>query len=276
MKRIITMIAAMIVCISAAMAQTTTKHVVERGETLTSIAARYGTSEAEIVRLNPEAAQFIYVGMELAIPASSLPTQENTAPQNSLSDDAATSTTYTSYDETDTPQRWTVVSSGSYGFLPKAKVPGTKSESAYSLELSVGVNFFIYRGLYVGARIGYMTTSSSFRLGKSDLYTTENQFIEVPVELGYKLSLHKNFSIIPFAGITSAFLLKNTLSTGVGKYEEKVNNTKNCDTYHAFGRLGARLNLWGFDLGFAYNFPFSKETLGDSKGFPEITIGFSF
>lgn len=45
----------------------TVRHVVERRETLASIAEKYSTTEAEIIRLNPEAAQFIYVGMELVI-----------------------------------------------------------------------------------------------------------------------------------------------------------------------------------------------------------------
>lgn len=48
----------------------TAKHVVERGETLASIAKLYSVSEEEIVKLNPDAAQFVYVGMELVMPDS--------------------------------------------------------------------------------------------------------------------------------------------------------------------------------------------------------------
>lgn len=56
--------------ISFAIAQTNTiKHTVDRGETLQSIAKRYATTEAKIIELNPDAAQFVYVGMELVIPA---------------------------------------------------------------------------------------------------------------------------------------------------------------------------------------------------------------
>lgn len=56
----------------------TTKHIVDRGETLASIAKRYATTEAKIIELNPEAAQFIYVGMELTIPMATIPA--NTTP----------------------------------------------------------------------------------------------------------------------------------------------------------------------------------------------------
>lgn len=41
------------------------------GETLCSIAQRYSTTEARIIELNPDAADFIYVGMELVIPIAS-------------------------------------------------------------------------------------------------------------------------------------------------------------------------------------------------------------
>lgn len=48
----------------------TVKHIVDRGETLASIAKMYGTTEAKIIELNPSASQFIFVGMELTIPTS--------------------------------------------------------------------------------------------------------------------------------------------------------------------------------------------------------------
>lgn len=48
-------------------AQETVIHVVKRGETIESIADRYGTTADTILRLNPDAADFVYVGMELKI-----------------------------------------------------------------------------------------------------------------------------------------------------------------------------------------------------------------
>lgn len=47
-----------------------TTHVVNRGETLESIAQKYGVTTEQIIKSNPQAAQFVYVGMELTIPAS--------------------------------------------------------------------------------------------------------------------------------------------------------------------------------------------------------------
>lgn len=52
-----------------AIAETSTvKHTVDCGETLQSIAKLYTTTETKIIELNPDAAQFVYVGMELTIP----------------------------------------------------------------------------------------------------------------------------------------------------------------------------------------------------------------
>lgn len=69
MQRCIVLIAAIIVAAGSLLAQTTmTKHIVERGETLESIAQHYKVTTAKIIEHNPQASQFIYVGMELLIP----------------------------------------------------------------------------------------------------------------------------------------------------------------------------------------------------------------
>lgn len=69
-KRLLSAICMVAFGVSLAIAQTNTiKHTVDRGETLQSIAKRYATTEAKIIELNPDAAQFVYVGMELTISA---------------------------------------------------------------------------------------------------------------------------------------------------------------------------------------------------------------
>lgn len=68
-SRMIALLAAVLMTSSIAFAQTSTsKHIVERGETLESIAEKYGVSKDDIVKLNPDAGQFVYVGMELVVP----------------------------------------------------------------------------------------------------------------------------------------------------------------------------------------------------------------
>lgn len=55
-------------------------HIVDRGETLATIAAKYGTTEARLIELNPDAAQFIYVGMELVVPGAVQPSSALSTP----------------------------------------------------------------------------------------------------------------------------------------------------------------------------------------------------
>lgn len=69
-NRMAAIIAAILLCIAPVTAQSVKKHIVERGETLASIAEKYGISQDELARLNPDAAQFVYVGMELMLPES--------------------------------------------------------------------------------------------------------------------------------------------------------------------------------------------------------------
>ena len=87
-----------------AQSQQTTTHVVDRGETLASIASAYGVSQDQIIALNPEAAQFVYVGMELTIPVRTAPQQNSypntpTAPSQNNPDNNPTP--YNTEDEDD-------------------------------------------------------------------------------------------------------------------------------------------------------------------------------
>lgn len=76
---------------AAAQTNDTVKHVVDRGETLASIAKRYSVTEAKIIELNPDAAQFVYVGMELVIPVVVVKEKrENTSAASVVSNGAAT------------------------------------------------------------------------------------------------------------------------------------------------------------------------------------------
>lgn len=87
--QLIAFLFAMVLGVGILSAQTKTiKHIVDRGETLESIAKRYGTTNQKIIELNPDAEQFIYVGMELLIPATDATEKQATNTQNSLNAEA--------------------------------------------------------------------------------------------------------------------------------------------------------------------------------------------
>lgn len=66
--RQIVVISLLCLSLSLSLSAQSGSHIVERGETLSIIAKKYGVTEQQILDINPNAAQFIYVGMELTIP----------------------------------------------------------------------------------------------------------------------------------------------------------------------------------------------------------------
>lgn len=75
------LLVASLICSLYAIAQTaqsTITHIMQKGETLQTVAARYSTTTQAIIELNPEAADFTYVGMELKIPVATPTYSEST------------------------------------------------------------------------------------------------------------------------------------------------------------------------------------------------------
>lgn len=64
------------VCVLAMAQSQTITHIVQRGETIESIADYYKVSVADINKANPNADGIIYVGMKLNIPTSTSPKNE--------------------------------------------------------------------------------------------------------------------------------------------------------------------------------------------------------
>ena len=187
-----------------AVAQTSTiKHTVDRGETLTSIAQRYGTTEAKIIELNPDAKQFIYVGMELIIPNNSREqyTEKNSSSSKTTNaqqtkevllrqralDSHDTYKDVTKVSEFDSERKTCVYEltysaysfedvklSGTYGFsltiLPWELGPKLYAGVHFSpLNFNFGLSDFNYDEIRVGPAIGY--------------YFTPKIFISMPLDL---------------------------------------------------------------------------------------------
>ncbi len=70
-------------------AQTNTSHIVLRGETLESIAKKYGKTVDDLQRLNPSTKKYVYAGMKLIIPPASNTSQSMQA-QDQAPDDQTT------------------------------------------------------------------------------------------------------------------------------------------------------------------------------------------
>lgn len=243
--------------------QTVRKHIVDRGETLASIASRYGVTQEDIIQLNPDAAQFVYVGMELSIPE-----KENAATTNVAVVKESTPQKQVQYpessmqDSTVPESKFKICFEIGYGFLDSGG-----SGSAFAYEAAIGANYYFLDNVYAGARIGYNSSSVS-----SQIYDASYHFLEIPLEVGYDWSTSSGkFGVIPFGGFGFNIGLKGTSEIkGLGKSKAKIGGKTGVDM-----RFGLRFNIMGFLLTGSYRIPLNdnQKAFFGEDAYPEISIG---
>lgn len=178
-KRIIAIMTCVLISTVSVLAQTVKKHIVERGETVESIAEKYGVTKASIIEINPDAAQFVYVGMELKIPEGGK-TVEKTSSNNVRTNAAKPDTETNLYKNADysniKTQQYDVSDFSSYGVFYRASFDDA-GKGFYGFEGTAfsdngwGVN------LLIGADIGLVDsdfTSFYFYLGPAYGYVINN------------------------------------------------------------------------------------------------------
>lgn len=286
MKHLLAICAALMLGIIAATAQTTVTHIVDRGETLASIAKKYGTTEAEIIRLNPEAGQYIYVGQELTLPAptgsSNTVASENT--KTSVGSVLIGTAPGSNEEIKEDKPGFKPVFAIEYGFLPKEKdVKGTN----FAYKATVGFNYYFMhkdRGPFAGVQIGY--NSATFHSYASDgrgqylTNKTESHFIALPISVGYRIaSPNSKFGITPYAGLGVNFCVAGKI-----KNEGRINGS-NIKTENEFkkkvgidARVGLQLSFDLFNVGAAYVFQVNdnQKMYFGKKGYFAVSIGWGF
>ena len=209
MKRLFTtlLIVFSLMISSVTYAQQTVKHVVQKGETIATIAANYGVTAKDIIALNPKAERYVFVGMELQIPqaaasaasAASAPqttvtTPAKTVPQTTSSTVAATGNTYTStsanktyesasYSNQNSTSTPTTVAHATVGYdLSLEEKPENTSAWGVSVLLSVD-NYLtdtFYCGLGAGLAVGGATTKvESYKM------TATSYSLMIPLYIGF-------------------------------------------------------------------------------------------
>lgn len=256
---------AMSVC--GAMAQTSSvTHIVDRGETLASIAQRYSTTEAKIVELNPDAAQFVYVGMELMIPVTAARETSNTTVNTNK-----TSTSSGYYQPTESSSQYDYFEGSrvrpsfdlGFGFLNKPK----GYSSAFTSEITAGANYMVTTNFYFGGRVGY-NSSNTKRPGED----ISLNFLMIPLETGYVFaSKDRKFCLIPFMGFDFNFGL-----SGKKKYSSSSSDKVDIggDVGVAF-KVGAHIFICNLTISGAYHIPINdnQKLFFGSDAYPVISIG---
>ena len=245
MKRLILAVVLFLgVCVNIH-AQDVVKHVVKRGETLSSIAKQYGTTEQEIKHLNPNVKTFIYAGMELNMPsgnkikedrinigedsATVLNYQDNTL-QNSSDSNKITPWSFSSFGVSYTAS-FDNAAQGYYLFGGSVY-----SDDNWGIDMLGGWNMWLVEKGYEGAL---------FMIGPSYAYSTGNVLLS---------------SSLDFVGVWS----------GTGPAE--VRKANNIDKEFQFG--------WGFalepkiTLKLGKVFPWAGLPIQWAKGSSKLGVGF--
>lgn len=166
-QKIFAVFIATLVGLNMCSAQTkTVKHTVERGETLESIAKRYGTTNDKLIELNPDASQFIYVGMELTIPVTEITTSKHNQSIESNNLDFLSapinnkSTNTSSFTQVDFDKK----PGFGFGLEISLGFPKHDSGSFNTFEMSLFMPYWIKeknKGLFASAGLGYATAFGS-------------------------------------------------------------------------------------------------------------------
>ena len=268
--RAITLTAAAMLCAATMSAQTVKKHVVERGETLESIARKHGTTAEELVKLNPDAAQFVYVGMELNLPEApkekteSTVKTETTQPTATTTQAAATPKSYTEH-EGKRGRIFPVFEIG-FGFLDDQGTDG----NAFAYNFTAGVNYFFTDKAYAGARIGYNGASLS-----SQTVDISTHLISIPLEAGYTFDISEGkFAVIPCAGFGFNIGLKSKSDMkGYGEQDNEIGGKLGVDF-----SVGIRLRLWEWNISGIYEIPLNDRQKGyfGEDAYFKLAIGWGF
>ena len=191
----------------------TTTHTVERGETIESIAKKYNVTEEELIKANPDAAEMVFAGMKLNVPAN---TRNNTTERdesksvyyetNSVdittaqkSGKEGMSETKDFTQETDTEEDKTgkIEPSMEFAFPSLGSLQGDGAEQykmTFGMQTSFGAKFFITNSLFAEAQIGYKYLQTNWKkkyaelnLGKGGTIDLTTHSIYLPLYFGAQI-----------------------------------------------------------------------------------------
>lgn len=278
------------VCVFTMAQSQTVTHVVQRGETIESIAEYYKVSVEDINKANPNADGIVYVGMKLNIPTSSKPqivsnndnqggstyTQENNIKHHSNNKVYQEHKYKAAKNEDEKVGKFEFAGELGFGFI--------KGADNFMYEATVGANYRLPYNLYIGARIGYNSANYTglIKIEGQNINAKQNyHLLEIPIEFGYSLrNESETLGLIPFVGFNTNIGLS-------GKYKQRILGTGGKEEPQKVkiggkvgigARVGVRVCLWGFDITGSYQIPLNDKQKGwfGKDAFPEITLAWGF
>lgn len=270
--------------LSMAQNQTVT-HVVQRGETLESIAEYYKVSVEDINKANPNADGIVYVGMKIEIPTSTngvkdeqsilsgtkTPTRKTSSTYSTMKSEISKAQNDNSVEtQNDEPKKGDVDASSQ--FVPRfGSLSGDNAEhlkNTFGLSAALGAKYFIADNIFVEGLIGYRFLIASYKKeyaeaihgSKGATDSLETHSIYIPLYAGAKLD---NFLIK--AGPYFDYIVSGAAKTEKGKEKRKDKITKD--------RLSVGLNFAVQYKMLGLNFNIGLTDYAEVKKCKEMAIG---
>lgn len=276
-----------LVCLFATAQSQTVTHIVQRGETLESIAEHYSVSVDDIIKANPNTDGMFYVGMKLNIPTSISPKNETKTGETTTSGISSNgNTTYVpqasystkkSYEDETTLGLQFARIKASYLFPTELEksLRGHYS-SNYNLSFVLEGEYIFNPNVFAGFGLGYMAQGScnSDRIKDEDGiryqgYRSQWHYIMVPLSIGGRMPITRNIHFDAYTGpvvtCVVAGYIENRTSTSEKWNRTKLKDKENTKYFTPFWNIGARIRLWDFELGAEYWYLLTKTNEGGSK-----------
>lgn len=280
-SRLLTLIVVLSIYSLSVFAQSVQKHTVERGETLVTIAEKYSMSKEDLIKANPDAAQFLYVGMELTIPNSkneNIQTQKNTVAASTTINESSITSNYSSDDSSITYQGKSAVKFElAFGLLPKET--GVNG-SSYEYRATIGCDYFVADNIFIGGRIGYNSANYIHLAHAEGTYVSTKSVCHllcIPLEIGYSFNLNQTgkFSLLPFVGADLNIGLSGKNKWKIGSQKEQSSDMKIGGKIGIGIRVGMSIYLSDWLITGALAIPVNNNQKGyfGKKAYPEIGLG---
>lgn len=273
------------VCMLCMAQSQTVSHVVQRGETLESIAEYYKVSVEDINKANPNADGMMYVGMKIEIPMSTngikdaqnilsetkTPSKQTSSSYSNMKSEFSKAQSNNSVEtQNDEPKKGDV--DASMQVVPRlGSLSGDNAEhlkNTFGLSAALGAKYFIADKMFIEGLIGYRFLIASYKKEYAEaIYgsegatgSLETHSIYVPLYVGAKFD---NFSIK--AGPYFDYIVNGAAKTEKGKDKRKDKITKD--------RLSVGLNFAAQYKMFGLNFNIGLTDYAEVKKCKEMAIG---
>ena len=290
-KKMILSVLLCTVCVFTMAQSQTVTHVVQRGETIESIAEYYKVSVEDINKANPNADGIIYVGMKLNIPTSSVLAKDVSKEATPRKEDKqfekhvpSSKSSYTQQrtfmnDYSETPLGFQFARVKASLLFPTEIEKSTRGHyrNSYNLSFVLEGEYVFNPNVFTGFGLGYMaqgSCNSDRNYSKEDgvsyqQYESQYHYIMLPLSIGYRMPIVKNVKFDIYTGPTITYIISG-YSQSRSNTSEKWNKTKlkdmeNVKHFTPFWTAGARVNLWNFELGAEYWYLLTKTNEGGSK-----------